>query len=109
MGLRQALRMRVGDSARTLVNLGRPLVRFGYRVRARISSPARRDLYMKFLEADRRAATRFLGAPAGFVEHLRGWAAVANARLRAPAPATSQAHGSSLRTKGIVVLGPVVP
>ena len=73
-------------------------------------SPAsRRYLYMKFLEADRRAATHVLGVPTGFFEHIRGWVARTHARFRAPAFSSLGARGRELRTKGLEVLGPVVP
>ncbi len=73
-------------------------------------SPAsRRYLYMKFLEADRRAATHVLGVPTGFFEHIRGWVARTHAHFRAPTSPSLGARGGELRTKGLEVLGPVVP
>jgi hypothetical protein len=45
----------------------------------------------------------------GFVEHIRGWAAMTDARIRSTAPKAIRRRGAVLRSKGIEILGPIVP
>ncbi len=75
----------------------------------RFPAARRRNLYIQFLEADRRTAAGVLGVPTGFVEHVRGWTARTHARLRAPVSPTLRGRGARLRANGLEVLGPVVP
>jgi hypothetical protein len=67
-----------------------------------------RDNYIRFTEADRRAACALTGNPTGFLQQIRGAKARIGSRLRG-ARMPGGSRGKEVLKSGLEILGPVVP
>lgn len=67
-----------------------------------------KDNYIRFTEADRRAACALTGNPTGFLQQLRGAKARVGSLLRG-ARKPNGSRGKEVLRSGLEVLGPVVP